>query len=208
MKTTSYDELYPGRFMKASVDIGEKGAQQTFVIDHAEIDELEGDRGKEMKAILHFRDAKPHVMCKTNGLCLREMFGRELANWRNKRVTLFATETKDQRSGEMVPCVRVWGSPDIDRQFDVTIAFPRKKPFVMAMHKTGDARRESGAPAARNEPGELCKAFLQRLKMAPDMLEIEVIASESAQADLTESELQLMIRAVERRRGQVSGETE
>src|SRR6185437_13183500 len=87
-KPTVFDQLYPGRFLKAGELLGKK---VTLTIADVDVEELEGDGGaKKVKAIISFRETKKQlVACKTNGLCLREMFGKELANWTGKRVTLF-----------------------------------------------------------------------------------------------------------------------
>jgi hypothetical protein len=57
------------------------------------------------------------------------MFGADIPNWIGKRVTFFPSEW----NGE--PCIRVHGSPDIDKEFTVEIKLPRRKPFTMTMHK-------------------------------------------------------------------------
>lgn len=126
-KPTVYDQLYPGRFIKAAELLGRK---VTVSISDYEMEELEGDDGKKVKAILHFKETeKALVMCKTNGMCIRDMFGKTLTNWVGKRVTLF----EDTWNGE--PCIRIWGSPDIERDFDVEVALPRRRPFKKTMHR-------------------------------------------------------------------------
>jgi hypothetical protein len=76
------------------------------------------------------------VLCKTNGLCIKEMFGKELANWINKRITIF----EDIWNSE--PATRVWGSPDIPADLEVTIALPRRRPFQKTMRKVDLTKRE------------------------------------------------------------------
>lgn len=127
-KPTVFDQLYPGRFLKAGELLGKK---VTLTIADVDVEELEGDGGtKKVKAIISFRETKKQlVACKTNGLCLREMFGKELANWVGKRITIF----EDVWNGE--PATRVWGSPDIAADFDVEVALPRRRPFKKTMHR-------------------------------------------------------------------------
>ena len=126
-KPTVYDELYPGRFLKAGLL---KGMKVTLTIKDVDIEGLEGDDGKkQQKAILAFEERPmQHVMCKTNGVCIKAMFGPTLANWIGKRVTLF----ESQWNGE--PCIRVWGSPDIPQDLKVTVSLPRRRPFDMVLH--------------------------------------------------------------------------
>lgn len=126
-KPVDYDQLYPGRFIKAGELLGKK---VTLTIADTDLEDLVGEDGKpKAKAIISFRETpKMLVACKTNGICLREMFGKSLAGWVGKRVTLYP----DTWNGE--PCIRVWGSPDIDGDVDVTITLPRRRPFKKTMH--------------------------------------------------------------------------
>lgn len=126
-KLVDFDQLYPGRFLKAGELLGKK---ITLTITEVDSEELQGDDGqKKMKAILSFKETpKKHVCCKTNGICIREMFGRKLTDWVGKRVVIFP----DVWNGE--PCIRVWGSPDISQDIDVEVSLPRRRPFRKTMH--------------------------------------------------------------------------
>jgi len=137
-KPSVYDELYPGRFIKATELLGKK---VTLIISDVDIEELQGDDGaKKIKAIISFRNTeKKLVACKTNGLCIREMFGKEIVNWIGKRITLF----EDTWNGE--PCTRIWGSPDIAEEFEVTVSLPRRRPFKKTMHKTVASTQQAAA---------------------------------------------------------------
>lgn len=142
---TDFDQLYPGRFLKA----GELGdTKPTLTIEDVFIEELEGDKGKKWKGVIKFSDSdKEWALNKTNGICLREMFGRNLPEWRGHRVTLFA----GTHDGE--PALRVWGSPELERDTVITIQLPRKKPTKMTMHATGGGKKAAQTrPAARPEP--------------------------------------------------------
>jgi hypothetical protein len=142
---TDFDQLYPGRFLKA----GELGdTKPTLTIDEVFIEELEGDKGKKWKGVVKFSDSdKEWALNKTNGICLREMFGRSLPEWKGHRVTLFA----GTHDGE--PALRVWGSPELERDTVITIQLPRKKPTKMTMHATGGGKKAAQTrPAAKPEP--------------------------------------------------------
>jgi hypothetical protein len=129
-KPVNYDQLYPGRFIKAGEFNGKK---VTLTIADVDTEKLQGDDGKEQtKAILAFREIdRKHVCCKTNGLCMKAMFGAILKDWIGKRVVFFP----DTWNGE--PAIRIWGSPDIERDVDVMVTLPRRKPFKKTMHATG-----------------------------------------------------------------------
>lgn len=127
-KPVDWDELYPGRFLKA-VDF--KGKPVTLKISEVKTEELVGDKGPQVKGVISFeRTEKQWALNKTNGICLKEMFGRKVQEWVGRRVTLFPS----QWDGE--DCIRVYGSPEIEAEKEVVIALPRKRPFKMVMHKT------------------------------------------------------------------------
>ncbi len=145
-KPVDWDELYPGRFLKASEF---KGKQVTLRIAAVDIEKLVGTKGPQIKGVISFeRTEKQWAINKTNGECVKAMFGRNVQNWVGKRVTLFAGIHND------APCIRVWGSPDIDRDFEVTIQLPRKNPFQMTMHKVGPggSRAQAPQPAPTRQP--------------------------------------------------------
>lgn len=126
-KPVDWDQLYPGRFMKAGEFNGKK---VTLEIASVDLEELEGDKGKQVKGVVAFnRTEKQWALNKTNGICLKEMFGRKVQDWVGKRVTLFA----DQWDGE--ECIRVWGSPDIPEDREIVVALPRKRPMKKTMHR-------------------------------------------------------------------------
>lgn len=133
-KPVDWDELYPGRFIKAG-DF--KGKNVTLTIAFVKVEELVGDKGPQMKGIVGFEKTdKSWALNKTNGICLKAMFGRKVQEWVGKRVTLFASTWDGEQ------CIRVYGSPEIERDMQVTIALPRKRPFEMTMHavRTGGPR--------------------------------------------------------------------
>lgn len=127
-KPVDWEELYPGRFLKA---VEFKGRQYTLTMTAVDVEELESDKGTKVKGVVSLKETeKQWALNRTNGICLREMFGKKVQEWKGKRVTLFP----GTHNGE--PCIRVYGSPDIAETFDVTIKLPRKKPTTMTMHKT------------------------------------------------------------------------
>ncbi len=145
-KLTSYDELYPGRFMKAGELLGKKPTLTITEIFHEELPDSNG--APKLKVIISFKETKKMlVACKTNGLCIKHMFGKTLADWVGKRITLFA----GQWNGE--ECVRIWGSPDIAEEMPVKIELPRKRPIPMVMHKTSPKGASAAAPTTQREPG-------------------------------------------------------
>jgi hypothetical protein len=136
-----FDELYPNRFMKA----GElKGRDVTLTIKEVLLEELDGKKGPQMKGILSFeRTSKQLTLNKTNGLCIREMFGRATADWIGKRITIYP-QAVDYEDCDLA--IRVRGSPDIAAPITFTLELSRKKPRKVTLQKTG----QPAAPAKPN----------------------------------------------------------
>jgi len=130
----NYDQLYPGRFLKAGILDGKK---VTLTIAEVKHEKLEGEKGEELKAIMSFVGKEMQlVLAKTNAICIKAMFGPTLANWKGKKVTLY--EGKVEVSGPMKgqPCIRIWGSPEIPQDMTIPIKLPKRKAFEVVMHKT------------------------------------------------------------------------
>ncbi len=142
-KPLNWDELYQGRFLKAS-DL--KGKKVTLTISAVDLEKLESDGKEKIKGVVSFEKTDKNLaLNKTNGLCLKAMFDRAVQSWVGKRITLYEDTFFDPKTKRKEPCIRIWGSPDIAEEMAVEIHLPRKKPFVMTMH----AATAATAPAAK-----------------------------------------------------------
>jgi len=132
----SFDALFPGRFLKAA-DLG--NAKATAQIESVVIEQLEGDKGVEDKVLVSFVGKhKRLVLAKINGISLRAMFGSDVRQWIGKRVTLYATaDVMPLRRGEA--CIRVYGSPDIDRPLPVEWKPAKRNKLRWVLQPTGTA---------------------------------------------------------------------
>jgi hypothetical protein len=130
VKGLDYDALFPGRFLKASVF---QGREVTLEISDVRIEELPSETGgMKVKGVVSFKGKKLElVLNRTNGECIKAMFGRDTGDWIGKRVTFYPTEW----NGE--PCIRVKGSPDIAAPVKFELKLPRKKPKATTMLVTG-----------------------------------------------------------------------
>lgn len=157
-RIVDWDQLYPGQFFKAG-ELAD-GQKKMLVVEAVDLVELEGNKGLQIKGVLSFEGERQKLpLNKTNGICLREMFGRVPYKWVGHRFAIFASTTGGF-DGE--PCIRIWGSPELAADLTVTIELPRKKPTRMTMHAMGDERslRGAGTRAATKleavrEPDEL-----------------------------------------------------
>lgn len=113
---------------------------------------MEGEKGKKTEAILAFDRTPLLLVCaKINGFAIREMFGNNVQAWVGKRITFYPTaELMPFKRGE--ECIRVYGSPDIAREMEITYRPPKRKPVKMTMHATGKGAATSPAEATHDSP--------------------------------------------------------
>jgi hypothetical protein len=145
-KPVDFDHLFPGRFLKA----GQLGTgKPTVTIKSVDLDRLPSDKGgEETKGVITFAEMQYQlVLNKTNGLCLRAMFGREVARWIGRKITLYAGTWNRE------PAVRIWGSPELTEEKSVTIKLPRRTPFQHILHPVA-ARDATRRPDVERHPTE------------------------------------------------------
>lgn len=162
-KPHDVDEVIPSRFIKA----GElHGKTVTVTLASADFYMLPAKKGgKERRVVLEFEpsakqrelgeNGKLFTLNRTNTLCLKAMFGRELQKWVGKRVTIFPDIVREAGMMKGDPCIRMWGSPDIAHDMDVQIALRKRTPYTLTMHRVAgnapsNAKRAADAP---REPG-------------------------------------------------------
>lgn len=137
----TYDQLFPGRFIKA----GEMGGKATtLTIKNVYLDGLESESGAtEQKAIVAFEQTpREWVLNKTNAQCLLAMWGPDSDDWIGKRVTIFPERDASGLSDSGL-CIRVKGSPDITEAVVATIKLPRRKPVTRKLVVTKAGKAES-----------------------------------------------------------------
>lgn len=123
------DLLFPSRFIKAA-DL--QGRDVTLEIESVTGEDLEGDKGTQYKGIVTFKGKKKKlVLNRTNALCIKAMFGRETDAWKGHKITLYPTTFNDE------PCIRIKGSPELDKTLEFELKLPRKKPKLMKLQPTG-----------------------------------------------------------------------
>lgn len=144
-KPVDYDELFPGRFLKAGLF---KGKPHLFTITDVDVEDLPQDNGKSRaRGVISFAETKMQlVLNSTNGQCLRSLFGRKVADWVGKKIWL-APES-DQFGRETVEAVRVYGSPSLHGDLEIEITLPRKRPKRRTLHAKLGQR-----DAPEREPG-------------------------------------------------------
>ena len=135
-----WDELYPGRFLKG----GQLGpnARPILTIADVSVEALMGDDGKDKdKGVISFKETQLQLpLNKTNGTCLKAMFGREVPKWIGRQIVLFRGEWKGE------PAVRIYGSPELKADISVEVKLPKRRPMTFIMHAP-QRNKPAGPPA-------------------------------------------------------------
>jgi hypothetical protein len=141
-----FDALFPGRFLKAGLFAGK---DVTLTIKNVQVERMPKDGGgEEVKGIVSFEERELQlVLNKTNGLCFKEMFGRETNAWIGKRVTFYPADFEGE------PCIRVRGSPDLgaNKVFEMKLARKRAKRVTLIKTVAG----KNAEPAHDPKTGEV-----------------------------------------------------
>lgn len=102
---TRWDDLYPGRFLKAG-NLPSDG--QVVTIAAVRREKIDDDD----RVVIRFRELTLElVACVTNGLALRAAFGDDPTKYLGKRVML--APRKVESFGALVDAVRIVASPDV-----------------------------------------------------------------------------------------------
>jgi hypothetical protein len=123
----NFDELYPGRFLKAGLI---PGGIATFTVQSVYREDIEGN-DKASVIMKFFEISYQYVLPKINAVAISEMFGKNVQNWINQQITFYTTNKImpfPSRPQEKV--IRVYGSPAINSpvQFNWRPPSPAGKP--------------------------------------------------------------------------------
>lgn len=180
----SYDEMFPGRFLKAGLF---NGQPCTYTIVDIWREEIEGDKGKEAKVLVSFKETPLQlVLAKVNAEAIKAMFGPSVPNWIDRRITFYGTTTImpfPKRPNE--PCIRVYGSPDIDAEIRSEWTPPRRKAVVQILKPTASEIVTRALAAAANAT---TPAYAKAVEARAGDLH--------AQGQITDTELAAIIRAL------------
>lgn len=145
----NWDQMFPGRFLKAGL-LNDK--KVTLTITDVILEKLPDEKkGEVVRGILCFKQTPFQLAInKTNGVCLRAMFGKKPLEWAGKRVT-FQSEL-DNFGKDKVDAIRIYGSPDINEDIEVEIRMPKKKPKARKLFKVDLAGKNEPAPAPVDAP--------------------------------------------------------
>lgn len=149
--STSFDSLYPGRFIKAG-EFGGKTPTVTIKAIHRDM-LANGSGSEEPAVIVEFNETdKSWVMVKTNGVCLRAMFGDDYSEWIGKRITLHAVKDTSGLS-ESGLCIRVLGAPHLDKPLKFKARLGRKM-VTQTLHPTGNGKAPETYERPNSSPSD------------------------------------------------------
>jgi hypothetical protein len=136
----SWDELFPGRFLK-SCDL--KGKAVTVTIARIHQEKIDG----EWELIFTFKEGsdKREFSCnRTNGEHMLAMFGKDPTKWIGRRITLQSEQVWGW--GEKIPALRIIGSPELTRDVEMNVDKGRLK-IRRTLKRTGNG----GPPTSRSK---------------------------------------------------------
>ena len=142
----NFDDLYPGAFLKSGQLIGKHFTGTITAIRLEKLASLDPNKKPQSKAIVAFAEIDQEwVMVKTNGLCLRAMFGDDWEKWIGHKVTLFAANDTSGLS-ESGKALRVKGSPELTEPLKFELRLARKRPLAVTLVPTGTNGQPAYAP--------------------------------------------------------------
>lgn len=169
-------QVHRGKYQNAEDYIRPDGSYfaRTLTLDWVDLKDFEKDDGTtEIKPVLHFQPTRsgirplPMSVCKESWQAIAGMIAPirgELINnadpngpsWKGFRITFTTEEFKQTKDGPMTG-IRPIGSPDLERDIDVTIQLytkiggkvRKRKPFTRRMKRTGN-----GAPSTSRSAGK------------------------------------------------------
>jgi len=99
---------------------------------------FEGQEPK-MQAILSFEEINAELtLAKINAIPLIKLLGNDVSLWTGKRVTFYATnQVMPHPLHKDEPCIRVYGSPEIEEEIACEWTPPKRRKIVQTLHPTG-----------------------------------------------------------------------
>lgn len=181
----NWDELFPGRFLKC----GHLSGETEIRIVRIYVEVIDG----KPSAVFAFSPVdgttqQDFGLNKTNGICMRAMFGDSMRDWQGKRIVVKPSKVEHGRE-KGKPCIRICGSPDIATDLDVVVDFHTKriKPFVIKVRATGQRAPAQEQPSER--ANELAQIMAGSVDQAQATLAWEECKTDHAQGVVSDTDL-------------------
>jgi len=97
------------------------------------------DQEPKIQTIMSFEETTCELtLAKINAIPLIKLLGNDVALWPGRRVTFYATnQVMPHPLRKDEPCIRVYGSPEIDEEISCAWAPPKRRKIVQKLHPTG-----------------------------------------------------------------------
>ncbi len=97
------------------------------------------DQEPKVQTIMSFVEINSELtLAKINAIPLIKLFGNDVALWPGKRVTFYATnQVMPHPLRKDEPCIRVYGSPEIDEEISCEWTPPKRRKIKQVLHPTG-----------------------------------------------------------------------
>ena len=98
------------------------------------------DQEPKLQTIMSFQEINPELtLAKINVIPLIKLLGNDVALWPGRRVTFYATnQVMPHPLRKDEPCIRVYGSPEIDKEISCEWTPPKRRKVVQQkLHPTG-----------------------------------------------------------------------
>lgn len=201
----TWDELFPGRFLKHS---HLNGKEVEVTIERIYNTEIDGKLAQVARvAPIPGVTQRDWGLNKTNGICLRALFGDTIKDWFGKRVTIHESKVEHGRE-KGKPCIRICACADIDADKAVVVDFHTKriKPFTIRIRagmRTGNTaqKRTDASEDAKRFASALRGAVMSLEELSDLAVEIETaLGSES----ITRDEAKLLMSQITKREKELS----
>lgn len=112
--------------------------------DEQKVDSGDGDevtvKKVDKKALIKFRGKSLGFSANTiNCVLIEAMWGEDIENWAGHKLTIMSDVVEVAGKFKGDPCIRVKGSPELERAMDVQVKLPRRRPFTRKLVPTGQA---------------------------------------------------------------------
>lgn len=196
----TWDELFPGRFLKSSHFNGKELEIRIVRIYNTTID-------GELAQVAVFEKV-PGItqvewgLNKTNGLCMKALFGETIRDWFGKRVVLYEGRVEHGRE-KGKPCIRICACPDVEKDVAVVVDFHTKriKPFTIRVRAGGPKGAQGQRQAA--SATDMAKRLAERLRQSDNadqylQLGLDIEAAVTA-GEITREESKALMASVVKR---------
>lgn len=97
------------------------------------------DQEPKLQTIMSFEETTCELtLAKINAIPLIKLMGNDVGLWPGKRVTFYATnQVMPHPLRKDEPCIRVYGSPEIDAEISCEWTPPKRRKIVQKLHPTG-----------------------------------------------------------------------